>query len=613
MSATSVAPSGQQHTENAHEHFIRCLEKLAPAEVAKLDYDRQSSILQKAATSGLDSVIVLRCWAEAIGAVFAISLSEFATSTDFVSKIPIAFARRHLVLGLSGDRDELLIAIADPGSWQQLGVLSRFLGRQVRPLIAPPNVLTAAINEAYQQRNGQAQAAIEQLNGEGTHYKATGPDLQEVVRQMQEINGREDLLDVASRAPVIRLVNLMLFEAVKAGASDMHIQPYEQKLMVRMRIDGILYNSFDLPKGVQEEVVSRVKVMGKMNIAEKRLAQDGRATVQVGDRTIDLRLASLPTSYGERVVIRLLDKSARLYKLDELGMPPLTHAAFRRLIGLEHGLVLVTGPTGSGKSTTLYAALKEIDAEQHNILTLEDPIEYQLEGISQTQVSDKKGMTFASGLRSVLRQDPDIIMVGEIRDRETATMAIQSALTGHLVFSTLHTNDAASAVTRLLDLGIEPYLAASSVVGVLAQRLVRRICPKCSQKRPASVQDRTWLGLHGEPSELTLRLGAGCEACRGTGYRSRLGIFELLMVDAVVRRQIQAMATAAQIKEAAMSSGMRSMRDDGVGKVLAGMTTIEEVERVTMRATQAEEDGEVSAVHSKVEPSIAAPLSKIAL
>src|SRR5437762_3366916 len=322
----------------------------------------------------------------------------------------------------------------------------------------------------------------------------------------------------------------MLFEAVKSNASDVHIQPYEERLVVRTRVDGVLYDAFTLPKNVQEEVVSRVKVMGRMNIAEKRLAQDGRATVQIGDRVVDLRIASLPTSFGERIVIRLLDKSARLYELPDLGMDPIALARFSKLISAEHGLILVTGPTGSGKSTTLYAALQQINSKECNVITLEDPIEYALDGVSQIQVSEKKGMTFASGLRSVLRQDPDVIMVGEIRDRETAAMAIQSALTGHLVFSTLHTNDAASAVTRLLDLGIEPYLLASSLRGVLAQRLVRRVCAQCAAPYEPSALELQWLGVSREQTA-GMRLGPGCPACRQTGYRGRFGAFELLLID----------------------------------------------------------------------------------
>jgi general secretion pathway protein E len=338
-----------------------------------------------------------------------------------------------------------------------------------------------------------------------------------------------------------------------------HVQPYESTLVVRLRIDGVLYDSFELPKSFQDEVISRIKVMGHMNIAEKRLPQDGRATVQSGDRAIDLRIATLPTTFGERAVIRLLDKGERLYTASEIGMDERSLQQFRQLITSEHGIVLVTGPTGSGKTTTLYAALREIDSKRRNILTLEDPVEYRLPGISQTQISDKKGMTFASGLRSVLRQDPDIIMVGEIRDGETAVMAIQSALTGHLVFSTLHTNDAASAIARLLDLGIEPYLLASSLMGVLAQRLVRRVCPACGG-----------------------RAARACDECRRTGYRGRVGIFELLRVDESIRQRIQARATAADIKAAAVASFMRTLREDGLAKVGRGITTAEEVLRVTM-------------------------------
>jgi general secretion pathway protein E len=328
-------------------------------------------------------------------------------------------------------------------------------------------------------------------------------------------------------------------------------------------------------------VVSRIKVMGRMNIAEKRLPQDGRATVSVGRRAIDLRIATLPTSKGERVVLRLLDKGARLYELPELGMDVRTLAQFEQLITLEHGLILVTGPTGSGKTTTLYSALNRINGKEKNVLTLEDPIEYELEGVSQTQVSYKKGMTFASGLRSVLRQDPDVIMVGEIRDLETATMAIQSSLTGHLVFSTLHTNDAATAVTRLLDLGIEPYLASSSLVGVLAQRLVRRVCPACAVAYEPSEEDLQWLNIE-PPRANRLRRGTGCTQCRHTGYRGRLGAFELLVLDENLRRLITARATASELKAATVAAGMRTLRQDGIRQILAGVTTIAEVERVTM-------------------------------
>jgi general secretion pathway protein E len=542
------------------------------------EHGKLETLARAACDAGLAEAMICRGVARALGIAFDESLSAYPSSSEFLATVPIAFARKHKLLGImpadpSEPNPKLLVAMGDLSQWEQLQVISRLLRRPVAPLLTTAAVVTAAINEAYQQRTGQAQDVINTL------------DRDEVLDEVKKLAGREDLLDNASRAPVIKLVNLILFEAVKANASDIHVQPYEDRVMVRMRIDGVLYDSYTLPKDVQEEIISRVKVMGRMNIAEKRLSQDGRATVQIGDRNIDLRIASLPTSFGERVVVRLLDKSARLYELGELGMDPRSLHQFEQLITIEHGLILVTGPTGSGKSTTLYSALNRINSKEKNILTLEDPIEYQLDGISQTQVSEKKGMTFASGLRSVLRQDPDVIMVGEIRDLETATMAIQSSLTGHLVFSTLHTNDAGSAVTRLLDLGIEPYLVASSLVGVLAQRLVRRVCPSCAAPYRPHPSEIEWLGVE-RAATLQMKQGPGCPTCRNTGYRGRLGTFELLALDDDIRRLIQARATAAEIKDAAVGSGTRTLRDDGISKILAGSTTISEVERVTVRTEE---------------------------
>jgi len=532
-----------------------------------------------------DADALAKVTAERFGVPYLDSLADELPSAEFVERVPIAFARKNLVLGLTSRGERHPVVLGSIAAWKQLDVITRYLGFSFEPCFAPRQQVLAAINVAYQQQDGKTQKLIDTFDGN------------RLLQEIQNLPAREDLLDSSDRAPVIKLVNMLMADAVTGLASDIHIQPYEERLIIRMRIDGVLFDTAEIPKHLQEEVISRIKVIGRMNIAEKRLPQDGRATVHVGDRLIDLRIASMPTSHGERVVVRLLDKSARLYTLNELGMDGDSFAQFRELIHLEHGMMLVTGPTGSGKSTTLYAALREINTTDRNVLTLEDPIEYQLDGISQTQINTKKGMTFAAGLRSVLRQDPDIIMVGEIRDEETAVMAIQSALTGHLVFSTLHTNDAASAVTRLLDLGIEPYLVASSVAAVLAQRLVRSNCGQCVRSYEPTADELLRLGLQGmsRSSEddrslarlenATFKQGTGCETCRHTGYRGRLGIFELLVVNDTVRSQVQDRANATQIRDSALANGMRLLREDGIAKACAGKTTLDEVLRVTVRAT----------------------------
>ena len=523
--------------------------------------------------------------ADALGLTIQHDLATYRADPEFLRRFGIAYARGHHVIGFVSDGESepddgaLRIAVCDRDGYDHLDIIGRALGRHVEPLLATEAAVEAAINVSYADRSSQAQQVIDAI------------DRDTLLSEVSALTTREDLLDTEGRAPIIRLVNHLLFDAVKAGASDVHIQPYEDRVIVRQRIDGVLFDSFEIPKAVQEEVLTRVKVLGKMNIAEKRLPQDGRATVQLGDRTVDLRIASLPTSHNERIVIRLLDKSARLYTLGELGMPPHYLDIFRDLINRDHGMILVTGPTGSGKSTTLYGALQEINSHDLNVLTLEDPIEYQLDGISQTQINEKKGMTFASGMRSVLRQDPDIIMVGEIRDGETAVMAIQASLTGHLVFSTLHTNDAASAVTRLLDLKIEPYLVSSSLVASLAQRLVRKLCDHCKEPDanrstrlpppPPSLLDDQGITM----SDLGgVYRPVGCEHCRGTGFRGRVGLFELLVMDDACRDLVQNRGNASQIREAAMSAGMHLLATDGLLKIHQGVTTLDEVLRVTSLA-----------------------------
>jgi general secretion pathway protein E len=403
-----------------------------------------------------------------------------------------------------------------------------------------------------------------------------------------------DLLEAADEAPIIKLVNSLLFEAVKKRASDIHIEPFERDLMIRYRIDGVLYNVLTPPKRLQASIISRIKIMAGLNIAEKRLPQDGRIGIKIAGRDVDIRVSAIPTAHGERLVLRLLDKGNLLLKLSEIGLQPDRLGTLDQLIRLSHGIVLVTGPTGSGKTTTLYAALNTINAPDKNIITIEDPIEYQLRGVGQMQINPKITLTFAAGLRSILRQDPDVIMVGEIRDGETAEIAIHASLTGHLVFSTLHTNDAAGAVTRLLDMGIEPFLVASSVVAIVAQRLVRVLCPACRQAYRPTPAELAKLGigsfrpLPAEPgpgpdpatSVMFFKAG-GCPECLDTGYRGRIGIYEILVMDDEVRALILAKADANAIKARAVERGMTTLREDGARKVLDGVTTTEEVLRVT--------------------------------
>lgn len=518
----------------------------------------------------LPESLVTQATATTVGVPFVQSLNSYGAAGQFLKHFPIGFARKHVVLAVGDEIGSLTLAMPSLDAWPCLDLVGRLLSAHVTPLFAPREEITRAINAAYEHQVSEPGSVLGSISHEESNS------------QSHNFESLDDLLATDGQPPVVELVNLLLLDAVKGGASDIHFQPYRDKLVIRYRIDGVLFNAHTVPKSLQEEAISRVKVMGKMNIAEKRLPQDGRATVTVGDRLIDLRIASLPGNYGERVVLRLLDKSARLYTLDDVGMNEAVKQQFRELIEQEHGLILLTGPTGSGKTTTLYGALSEINTRDRNVVTLEDPIEYDIEGISQTQINVKKGLTFASGLRNVLRQDPDIIMVGEIRDNETAVMGIQSALTGHLVFSTLHTNDAASAVARLLDLGIEPYLVSSSLLAVIAQRLVRKVCERCAQQQTLSRDEADALGFP-MLAESQYKKGAGCEACRETGYRGRVAVCELLMVDEAVRRKIQCRASATEIRDAACERGMRLLREDGIDKVRSGITSPSEVARVTVR------------------------------
>ncbi len=496
-------------------------------------------------------------------------IGEAEADPVFVERIPIRFARRHRLLGLRTDNGCTRLVTSTLGDLTLYSHVSAVIQRPILLELAPSSVIDQAINHAYSDRPSDFEGVLAE----------TG-DAKSILNELDKLTDT-DLLDDASRAPVIKLVNMVLFEAVKRRASDVHIQPTSTNTQVRFRIDGVLYDFLDISSHLLDEIVSRIKIIGGMDIAEKRIAQDGRTSVAIGEKSVDLRISIVPTSRGERVVLRLLDKSARLYGLSELGMSDDELGRFGELLQRTHGIILVTGPTGSGKSTTLYAALQHLDSTEKNILTLEDPIEYQLPGISQTQVAQKKGMTFATGLRAVLRQDPDIIMVGEIRDEETARMAIQSSMTGHLVFSTLHTNDAAGAVSRLLDLGVEPYLVASSLAAVVAQRLVRVVCPECGKKSPLEKSAVDSLRLDASCESRMVAFPNGCSACTSTGYYGRRGIFELLVVDDATRELIMRRAKASTIKQRAIENGMRTLRQDGIERLLGGKTSVEEVTRVT--------------------------------
>jgi general secretion pathway protein E len=465
------------------------------------------------------------------------------------------FMRQARFFPLAIDDSGLTVAIADPLDFETIAAVRGFCGMRVRTALASEQEVLDAIEKHYgeDERRGALEAE------------------QEAGAQVEDL---EHLRDMASEAPVIRLVNAMIAQAVEKRASDIHLEPFEKEFRIRYRVDGVLFNQEPPPRELKAAIISRLKLMAKLNIAERRLPQDGRIKIKILGREIDLRVSTLPTLYGESVVMRLLDRSAGdFYDLRRLGFDDRMLARMEHFTGLPHGIFLVTGPTGSGKSTTLYSALKRINLPDKKIITIEDPVEYQMDGINQIHVNPQIGLTFASGLRHIVRQDPDVIMVGEIRDRETADIAIRAALTGHLVFSTLHTNDAPSAITRLTDMGVENYLLTSSLVAVLAQRLVRLICADCRvPAAPALTPD-------GETVD-TWR-GAGCLSCGGTGYTSRVGIFEMMELSDDIRKRIMANEDAALLTEAARRNGMRSLREDGWRKIKTGLTTVDEVLRVT--------------------------------
>lgn len=517
--------------------------------------------------------VVLKLFAESLGWEYLPEISEKSVPREFIESVPPMYAQHHFLIGIKSEdsNGELTVVLSRPLDANVLDNVSKMTGMPVKPAVATRAAITAVIDVAYEQRSTVIEEVAEEL------------DSQNLDQLVDEVSASDDLLDVVNRPPVIRLVNDILFRALQLRASDIHVHPYETKIQIRYRIDGILYDVLTLNRNVLPLITSRIKVMAGMDIAERRMPQDGRSSVRLGQREVDLRVSTVPTSFGERSVLRLLDKSTGVFALEELGLWPEDLKKLDSLLHRAHGVIFVTGPTGSGKSTSLYAYLNRINSAEKNVLTIEDPIEYQLEGISQIQVASKKGMTFATSLRHVLRQDPDVIMVGEVRDIETARMAIQSSLTGHLVFSTLHTNDSAGAVSRLLDLGVEPYLVSSSLIAIIAQRLVRRVCPDCKRPMTPAPHELRDLGLESleEYKDAKFFVGEGCSRCFQTGYRGRTGIYEVMLINEPIQEMIYRQETAGQIKRLAVQAGMQTLRMDGARKVLAGITTVSEVLRVT--------------------------------
>jgi general secretion pathway protein E len=522
----------------------------------------------------LDEVTLLQVYAKHLGYEFKKSLEGTKVPSTFINKVPVQFARNYNLVALEETADKVMrVATCAPLAPHPMDDLAGMLGMEIDPVLAPRVEITTLLARAYRHKADGVDEALDEVAEDGN-----------IAGLAEQIDESEDVLDVANKAPIIKLVNTILFQALKLRASDVHFHPYPDRMQVRFRIDGILYDMDPIPRKVQEAIVSRIKVMGKMDIAERRLPQDGRATIRLGDGEVDVRVSSVPTTTGERIVLRLLDKTAKVYSLDEIGLAPKNLELIREYLNFSHGIILVTGPTGSGKTTTLYAAMSEVDTTQKNVLTIEDPVEYSLPGVSQVQVNTKKGLTFAAGLRSFLRQDPDVMMVGEIRDLETAEVAIRAALTGHLVFSTVHTNDAPSTITRMVDQGVEPYLVSSSLVLVIAQRLVRTICKHCHTYVPMTDEWAAKLKKVGiNPASMNGRvaIGRGCEECFQSGYSGRTAIYEFLPVDEVLRTQIMDGITASVMKRSAVERGMVTLREDGRIKIMAGQTTADEVLRVT--------------------------------
>jgi general secretion pathway protein E len=509
------------------------------------------------------------------------TISPEQLDPELVRKLPLEFLKKQCAIPITLADGSVAVALADPLNVEAYDAILGVLAQPCSKVICPASEIERAISQCYYHStnvDSDAESSdMQGLSGNATDVSATSVQTH-----------AEDLLSIANKAPVIKLVNKIFFQAVHSRASDIHVEPYENEARIRFRVDGVLHTVSSVPRQQIAALVSRLKIMANLNIAEARLPQDGQSRIKIGRDLVDIRVSVIPTLGGERVVLRLLDKGRGELGLDQVGFCQETLDCFRSLISVSHGIILLTGPTGSGKTTTLYAAINELKCEQRNIVTVEDPIEYQLPGVGQMQIKPKIGLTFANCLRHILRQDPDMIMIGEIRDVETAEIAIQASLTGHLVLSTLHTNDSASAITRLIDMGIEPYLISSSVIGVMAQRLLRVICPDCKgpYKPPGPMLSLWNKNAKSSLSDAQFNRGAGCGKCLQTGYFGRTGIFELLVVNDDIKELVIKRSPSHVIQEAAIKRGMSTLREDGLRKALTGLTTLEEVCRVTQDSVE---------------------------
>ena len=506
---------------------------------------------------------------ETFGLTVVDQLFEYPFVRDRQQIVPYEFAKNHKVLPLEEKEGELIVAIADPLALEALEEMRLMTGKSIKEVIASEDLLEAAIEQCYHQSEAATSELFDSLKESAASQEMLEDDG----------DGYDLLGQKSSGSPVVQMLNAILMEAIQQGASDVHFEPLETTFSVRYRIDGVLQLRHQPPKEYQSQLLTRIKVMARLDIAEQRLPQDGRIKLKLGGRQIDFRVSTIPVVYGERIVLRILDKSNVLLGLNKIGMQSSILEKFKNLLKVSEGIVLVTGPTGSGKTTTLYSALSEINSSHTNIMTVEDPVEYKLQGMAQIGVNPKINLTFSTGLRHILRQDPDVIMIGEIRDRETADIAIQAALTGHLVLSTLHTNNAPSALTRLVDMGIEPYLLSSSVIGVLAQRLVRCICPSCKTPYKPSHTELKDLGL--EQNGFEFFFGKGCGECFDTGYKGRRGIYELMPMNGPLKRKLVETADSSGLQEVALLEGMQNLRRGGGILVAEGLTTTAEVLRVT--------------------------------